>query len=61
MDAKTVQRQVLEDEYHALVGFLFERGAQVTVLTEQELNTMSDSSLGRVVKQYRDLCRTPSS
>lgn len=55
-----VQRRVLIDEYHALIGFLFDRGAQVTVLSDEELAKMSDSELGRVVKQYRDLCRTPS-
>lgn len=58
MEAKQ-QRQLLINQYHSFLAILHQRGLSYEALPDTEVEKFSDAELSNLVRQLRDLARTP--
>lgn len=55
-----LQRAMLINEYHGYATILAQKGIEFNELNDEDLRDLAVTDLSRIVRQTRDLARTPT-
>lgn len=58
MDSQ-LERRILEDQYKAFVELCHQKELEISELGDDEIHALDNYDLRRIVRQVRDLARTP--